>query len=827
MRFAWLAALCLFASTAGMARPYSVEDMLSVEDYGQVLFSPDGGTLVVERLGGQKTAARFTYDYFVRRARSRIYAARVAEAGGLEPLFVQDSHAGYWIAGFSPSGRRLAVYRLERDRITLGVVDMATHRVRWLAVTPDQPAGNANPVWIDDNRLLSIALPPGKLPLPLDFGGRAQKALPRLWERTARGQSPAMSVMGGGVDLQAGQMSVTRRLVLIDLAGGSVRSLATGDFIDLSLSPDRRHAALVERGAAVPAPPSDEPFSLDFQSRRLRLRIAGLDGSSSSPCAACDLAPDLLAWGPDGSRVLFFARADGAAWQDGHLYTYGVKSRQTVPLATGGVRPSLASTTPGRFTARAGWFGDRPVVFGTSGSERADWFLLGDPAPVRLTGEMPMAPAGPLLVGDGGMCVLTSAGLWSLGDDGIARLRMATAGATLMGAPLSAFDVGTRLLFAPVRDSSALWLRRVQGSTHELVEASCRDGLGQRVALLEPAATVPAVSTNAHSAATITQSRGGVTTLALLGRHARRLDRINGSLSEIDQPEAVALRRQGPGGPLIDWLLLPPYADPHVKLPLIVIPYPGAIQSETRPSGFGLAAFEPEFGAPLLAAHGYAVLEPSLPIGKAEPVDDIPAALRPALAAALATGRIDPARIGVLGHSYGGYAALMLATELPCLRSIVASASISDLLPFYGDLDPRVKLHFEEGLQTLYPFAWAETGQGRMGVPPWRDPGLYLRNSPFYRFDRVTAPILLLHGDLDPLSVEQAERTYAALYRLGKDVRLVRFYGEGHVPASPGTIRERWRETFAWLDRTMAVRPVGSPGADFDIHGGCAAPSRP
>jgi dipeptidyl aminopeptidase/acylaminoacyl peptidase len=181
----------------------------------------------------------------------------------------------------------------------------------------------------------------------------------------------------------------------------------------------------------------------------------------------------------------------------------------------------------------------------------------------------------------------------------------------------------------------------------------------------------------------------------------------------------------------------------------------------------------------------------------------------------------------VLGHSYGAYAALMLATEMPCLRSVVASASTSDLLLSYGELDPRLKLDFAEGLQTTYPFAWAEAGQGRMVVPPWRDPARYLRNSPFYRLDRATAPILLLHGDLDPLPVEQAERTYAALYRLGKDARLVRFYGEGHVPASPATIRARWRETFAWLDRNMTVRPPGSPSTAFDNDGGCVAPSGP
>jgi dipeptidyl aminopeptidase/acylaminoacyl peptidase len=313
--------------------------------------------------------------------------------------------------------------------------------------------------------------------------------------------------------------------------------------------------------------------------------------------------------------------------------------------------------------------------------------------------------------------------------------------------------------------------------------------------------------------------------LFMIGRGGRLLDRINDGLATLDSPEPVALHRVAPHGGEVDWLLLPPGRDPRDALPLIVMPYPGAEFDATMPRMFGPADFQPMLSPALLAAHGFAVLAPSMPVGDKEPVADIIAALRPAIAAAIATGRIDPARIGVLGHSYGGYTALVMATELPCLRSAVASAADADLLMSYGAFDPRLKVDFKEGLPTTYPFAWAEQGQGRMGGLPWRDPDRYIRNSPFYRLDKVVAPILLLHGDLDPISVMQAERTYAALYRLGKDARLVRFFGDAHVPASPANIRVRWRETFAWLDRTMTQPRTG--GSIFDAAGRCTSPSRP
>ena len=89
-------------------------------------------------------------------------------------------------------------------------------------------------------------------------------------------------------------------------------------------------------------------------------------------------------------------------------------------------------------------------------------------ARVRLTGALPNASFGPLRTGGGGMCVLTSAGLWSLGADGEAYLSTPAADAAVIGEPLNAYDVGTRLLFASVRDAPSIWLRRGQGPGAEL-----------------------------------------------------------------------------------------------------------------------------------------------------------------------------------------------------------------------------------------------------------------------------------------------------------------------------------------------------------------------
>lgn len=821
MRFAWIAALGLLSSAQASARPYSVSDLLSLESYGRAIFSPSGRSVVVERLSGYDRAARYTYDYFQGRARSRVKVATVAGLSGLRLLFPQERGAGYWLGGFSPSGRKLAVYRLRDDRISIGIVDMQLRRVSWLPVTPDLPAGRVNPTWLDERRIVLVTLPRGNLPLPLDFGAREQRRLPPLWESTAKGQVAARTVVGSGMDLQAGVVSTRRSLVVVDTVSSSVRRLAVGDFIDFSVSPDRRNIAVIERGAAVPAPTASKPLSLDFQSRRFRLRVVDLAGRGFDPCLDCDLAPDLLSWSASGRRLLFYSRQGNGAWEDGRLGLIDVADHRYSALPTGPVAPSVIRTTPGRATVSAGWVGERPVVFGRSGAERPDWFdVSGQPA-VSLTGGVAADVPSAVNANGGSLCGISAGVVWSVSPGRPLRTVSSVGRTVVMPDSATAYDIGTRATFDPVRKGDIL-LRHPKEFGDELISVAC-NGTGTRSIGTAPQdARVMGIARGPRTALVTRLSQSGETTLSLVGVGARIIDTVNKRLASISPSPAIPLRRGAGGRSVVDWLLLPADPKPGRALPMVVIPYPGLIYGERPPADFGVADYEPALSPQLLAAHGYAVLAPSMPIGAGEPVEDIMGAITPAIGAAIRTGRIDPSRIGVLGHSYGGYTALMMATEMPCLRTAVASASISDLLMMYGTFDPRVKGEFKEGLPTTYPFAWAEDGQGRMEVPPWRDPELYLRNSPFYRLDRATAPILLLHGDLDPLSVGQAERTFAALYRLGKDARLVRYYGEGHVPVSPATIRDRWAETLSWLKRTMA--PDGPhPGGVFDGNGACRA----
>ena len=94
-----------------------------------------------------------------------------------------------------------------------------------------------------------------------------------------------------------------------------------------------------------------------------------------------------------------------------------------------------------------------------------------------------------------------------------------------------------------------------------------------------------------------------------------------------------------------------------------------------------------------------------------------------------------------------------------------------------------------------------ESAQIRMGAPPWRDLGRYLRNSPVFFVDRVQTPLLIVQGDLDYVALQQGEEFFMSLFRQGKRARFVRYWGEGHVLESPANIHDLWRQVFAWFEQ--------------------------
>jgi len=155
---------------------------------------------------------------------------------------------------------------------------------------------------------------------------------------------------------------------------------------------------------------------------------------------------------------------------------------------------------------------------------------------------------------------------------------------------------------------------------------------------------------------------------------------------------------------------------------------------------------------------------------------------------------IDPARVGCIGASYGGFMTMNLITKTDRFAAAISHAGISSLASYWG-----------EGW-------WGYLYNSVAGASsfPWNRQDLYIGESALFRADRITTPLLLLHGTADTnVPPGESEQMYTALKVLRKEVEYVRFEGEGHWILERAK-REIWSETIvAWFDKQLKKEPAG------------------
>lgn len=313
-------------------------------------------------------------------------------------------------------------------------------------------------------------------------------------------------------------------------------------------------------------------------------------------------------------------------------------------------------------------------------------------------------------------------------------------------------------------------------------------------------------------------AKSGQISLLLAGsRPARLVMDLNKAMAGIEPARMRPLsHRSIDGSTVTSWLFLPPGTAEGEKWPLVVIPYPGQVYGDAAPADQQVGAERFHTNAQLLAASGFAVLLPSVPMPAVLPDTgfDFAAALAPAIDAAVSTGPCDPERVALWGHSYGGYAVAMAAAQSERFRGVVASAGLYDLAATIGTFARQGRLSPEAGLAIAASYGWAEAGQGRMGLAPWLAPARYIANSPVYQAGRVKTPMLIVGADRDFSPIEQGEQLFSALFRQGKDAQLVTYWGERHVIGSPANLRDFYARVIGFLQENLVDRaPPGQPTA--------------
>ena len=178
-----------------------------------------------------------------------------------------------------------------------------------------------------------------------------------------------------------------------------------------------------------------------------------------------------------------------------------------------------------------------------------------------------------------------------------------------------------------------------------------------------------------------------------------------------------------------------------------------------------------DINIPWFLSHGYLVLRPDIHYVVGEPGDS---AYKYVVSAAQMMARepwVDAKRMGIQGHSWGGYEVNFLITRTGQFAAAASSAGPSDALSLSGIL----------GFSSGDAHSFVEQGQPRMGVTLWQDPSGYTRNSPIFELDRVTTPLLILHNKDDGnVPWSQGVEMFTSLRRLRKRVWMLQYDGEKH-----------------------------------------------
>jgi dipeptidyl aminopeptidase/acylaminoacyl peptidase len=150
----------------------------------------------------------------------------------------------------------------------------------------------------------------------------------------------------------------------------------------------------------------------------------------------------------------------------------------------------------------------------------------------------------------------------------------------------------------------------------------------------------------------------------------------------------------------------------------------------------------------------------------------------------VSAGVADPGRIGCMGRSYGGYLTLAALTTYPDMFAVgIDVCGMSNFATFYEHTEPWI----------------ASAAVSKYGDPV-ADAELLRDLSPITRIDRLTTPLMVVHGENDSnVPVIEAEQVVEALAARGVEHRYLLFADEGHELLHRSSRAEYLRETVDWL----------------------------
>jgi dipeptidyl aminopeptidase/acylaminoacyl peptidase len=163
--------------------------------------------------------------------------------------------------------------------------------------------------------------------------------------------------------------------------------------------------------------------------------------------------------------------------------------------------------------------------------------------------------------------------------------------------------------------------------------------------------------------------------------------------------------------------------------------------------------------------------------------------------------------MGITGQSWGGYQSAYLITVTNMFAAAVPNATVVNMTSAYGGI------RWASGVaRTIAVRAHPEPHRRSL----WEYPERYIENSPLFRLDRVTTPVLFMANDNDgAVPWYQGIEFYVAMRRLQKEAYMVVYNGDEHNPtkrANQKDIDKKMQEFFATKLLGRAAGPMDGEG---------------
>ena len=198
---------------------------------------------------------------------------------------------------------------------------------------------------------------------------------------------------------------------------------------------------------------------------------------------------------------------------------------------------------------------------------------------------------------------------------------------------------------------------------------------------------------------------------------------------------------------------------------------------------------------------GYFVLMPDILFDAGDPGISSVRTMEAAVKTVVNMGLVDEKRVGLIGHSWGGYQAGYAVTQTDIFAASIAGAGLTNLTSMYGMI------------------AWAfggapenehfEVSQERMEVPPYVDVDRYIRNSSVFNVEKLNTPLLFEVGDNDQnVDWRQGIEYYNAARRAGKQFVLLVYANEGHGLSQDKNRSDYQMRILKWFGHYLKGDPI-------------------